>query len=187
MGELIARPVNRRLSELSQVKALYEEAFPPQERVPWRALRMGTLRRGIDFTAYFDGGTFAGLTYTIEAKSTVYLLFLAVNAQVRSRGYGTRIIEAVRAAHPGLSIVLDIEPVEADAPNYEQRVRRLAFYERNGFHQTEWTIHEGPERYRVLFEGEDFDPRELDYASRRLSFGMDTISLTRTIDVAAVE
>lgn len=187
MGELIARPVNRRLPEQALVKALYEEAFPPEERVPWRVLRAGTLRRGIDFTAYFDGGAFVGLAYTIEAKTMVYLLFLAVNGQVRGRGYGTRILRAVRAAHPGMDVVLDIEPVEANAPNYGQRVRRVAFYERNGFHQTGWTLHEGSERYSVLFDGEVFDPKELEFAERRLFFGMGAISLTRTIDVAAVE
>ena len=57
----------------------------------------------------------------------------------------------------GRTVVLEIEPLDDDAPNIEQRRRRLAFYERGGFALTGYRIHEGDQSYSVMVDG-PFEP-----------------------------
>ena len=60
--------------------------------------------------------------------------------------------------------LLEIEPVMREAGNYQQRVRRLAFYERNGFTVTNMMTHEADQTYRVLARGGVVAPQRLEEA-----------------------
>ena len=163
---LIQKAVTPDLAEYAQVVALYEEAFPPEERYPVELLDRSVAWPGIEYTAYFDGDLLCGFTHSAIAGGYLYVIFLAVNAHVRSRGYGTRILAQIRAAHPDCMTVLEIEPLDPAAPNNDQRLRRLAFYERNGFTPAGYVLREEEMDYAVLvappFDGREaqFDPAE---------------------------
>lgn len=51
-----------------------------------------------------------------------------------------------------------------EAGNYQQRVRRLAFYERNGFEVTNMLTHEADQTYRVLARDGIVSPQRLEEA-----------------------
>ena len=176
--DLQSREVTRRLPQYREVIDLYRRAFPPEERLPLWHMRLMALRRDVGFRAWLDDGALVGLTYTVDSPATVWLFYLAVNDSVRSRGYGSRILNGVRRHAAGRTVVLELEPLDAGAPNLEQRRRRLAFYERGGFALTGYRIHEGDQSYSVMADGV-FDPG----AFRRLVFlfglGLRRTSLTR--------
>lgn len=154
-----------------KAKELLREAFPPEELFPFWMLRVTALRRCVDFFAYYDGKEFAGLSYAIEGDECSFVLYLAVNPRVRSRGYGSAILADIASTYPGKPIYLDVEPVEKGAPNYEQRVKRLRFYERNGFARTGYRVKGGEDVYDVLANNADFDPAALTETMSRLTFG----------------
>ncbi|WKR23091.1 GNAT family N-acetyltransferase [Actinomyces israelii] len=176
--DLQSREVTRRLPQYREVIDLYRRAFPPEERLPLWHMRLMALRRDVGFRAWLDDGALVGLTYTVDSPATVWLFYLAVNDSVRSRGYGSRILNGVRRHAAGRTVVLELEPLDDGAPNLEQRRRRLAFYERGGFALTGYRIHEGDQSYSVMADGV-FDPG----AFRRLVFlfglGLRRTSLTR--------
>ncbi len=88
--------------------------------------------------AYFDQEVFVGLTYAICTDNLVYLLFLAVEESKQSQGYGSQILAQVKKEAGVRPCVLTIEPMdEEDASNRTQRLKRLAFYERNGYQAIE--------------------------------------------------
>lgn len=163
--DLQSREVTRRLPQYREVIDLYRRAFPPEERLPLWHMRLMALRRDVGFRAWLDDGALVGLTYTVDSPATVWLFYLAVNDSVRSRGYGSRILNGVRRHAAGRTVVLELEPLDDGAPNLEQRRRRLAFYERGGFALTGYRIHEGDQSYSVMADGA-FDPG----AFRRLVF-----------------
>lgn len=51
----------------------------------------------------------------------------------RGKGYGSRILSLFTASCGEMPIVIDIEAIEANAPNLSEREKRKAFYVRNGF------------------------------------------------------
>ena len=176
--DLQSREVTRRLPQYREVIDLYRRAFPPEERLPLWHMRLMALRRDVGFRAWLDDGALVGLTYTVDSPATVWLFYLAVNDSVRSRGYGSRLLNGVRRHAAGRTVVLELEPLDDGAPNLEQRRRRLAFYERGGFALTGYRIHEGDQSYSVMADGV-FDPGAFRRLVFRFGLGLRRTSLTR--------
>lgn len=134
-----------------KVASLYEAAFPVEERLPLWQLSWNSLKNGQSFLAYFDQEVFIGFTYAICTNNLVYLLFLAVEESKQSQGYGSQILAQVREKAGERPCVLTIEPMdEEDASNRTQRLKRLAFYENNGYQSLNHFYFEGKERYQIL-------------------------------------
>ena len=165
---------------------LYLRAFPEEECLPWVLIHLLSLRRGIDLVAWWDepaGPAHAAspapvaLTWSVRHPGSrlLYLFYLAVDDAARGRGVGTRLLTELERRHPGCTIVLDIEPVIAEADNAEQRRRRLAFYERAGFRDTGYAVLDSMGEYWTLVReapGTVFDPDDFRDALRYLDRGL---------------
>ncbi|QPK81645.1 GNAT family N-acetyltransferase [Schaalia sp. ZJ405] len=148
------RPVRwDRSSQTRQVHALYTKAFPVSEQAPLPLLHVNALRRSCNFFAWCeeeDPTQVRGLSYSFAAPDLVYLGYLAVDEELRGQGFGSQILNAFQRVYPERTQILEIEPVDESSSNYEQRRRRLAFYEKNGFRPTSLMTHEAKESYSVL-------------------------------------
>ncbi len=144
-----------------QVKALYESAFPANERIPIKHLLDDKIKR--EFLAFFnkDNGEnaaapkFCGFSNSITHGSITNIVYFAVVPELRSRGYGSKILQAIREKHPNSRIVVDIEVEEdsKDAEELERRNRRRDFYLRNGFGSSPVDYVWQGEHYRLLTAG----------------------------------
>ena len=94
----------------------------------------------MNFNAWYDNKELCGIIYTIESEKMIFLLYFAVNAQLRSKGYGSRIIEEIKKLAEEREIILNVEKPDEYAENNSQRVQRIAFYERNGFYQSDFDL-----------------------------------------------
>lgn len=52
-------------------------------------------------------------------------MYIVVNDKVQSQGYGTKILKQIMKENKDKEIVLDIEPLDKDASNYEQREKDI--------------------------------------------------------------
>lgn len=132
------------------VKELYLAAFPAEERLNWKWLMTQAAVGSADFMIYYDGEEFIGFTYSLKSDAVYYLLFLAIVEDKRSQGYGSAILAKVARQAGSRTRVLVVEPLDQAASNYGQRLRRLAFYQSNGYHLTPHYYYEGPEAYQVM-------------------------------------
>lgn len=173
MTDLTQIPVPNDGPITDKVLEIYERSFPPEEQVPMSELRRSAERDEVSFLAWIDpslpagedgAGNVVALTFSFVFPDLFYLGFLAVDARTRGAGYGTRILTHVAQRYPGIPQLLEIEPVTREAPNYQQRVRRLAFYERNGFTVTNMLTHEADQTYRVLARQGLVSPERLEEA-----------------------
>ncbi len=172
-----------------QVKALYESAFPANERIPIKHLLDDKIKR--EFWAFFDktdgedtaptkfcedfvgngdneiaavkntateiaaAPRFCGFSNSISHGDITNIVYFAVVPELRSRGYGSKILQAIRRQHPDTRIVVDIEVEEdsKDAEELKRRNRRREFYQRNGFGASPFEYHWQGEHYRLLSAG----------------------------------
>ncbi len=58
---------------------------------------------GMDFLALSGQDEFVGFMVVKTYKNLAYLFFLAIDPSCRSRGYGSRAIETLKAEYPGKS------------------------------------------------------------------------------------
>ena len=161
---LVAVPVRLGNAHYRRMRSLLLRAFPPEERVPASLLALNALRRPVRLLAFYDGDVFAGFLNACFTDRMVYALYLAVNDEVRSRGYGSRILAWLKAEAGARPVALEIEMLDDAAPNAEQRERRLRFYERNGFSDTGYLSIDGKCTYTVLSTipaGEEFPADDL--------------------------
>lgn len=135
--------------------ALYKEAFPVEEQLPWKDLMRLTDEMPLDFTAYYDGETFVGFTIVYPYKDYNWLWYFAVSKEQRDRGYGQKILSHIVAKYGNKKLILDMEtPDQVDAINKEQRLHRLNFYSRNGFHDTHTHRTFDGIEYTIMLRGE---------------------------------
>ena len=172
--------VTKKSPWLPQVKALYESAFPANERIPIKHLLDDKIKR--EFWAFFDdmpcennvgngnneiaavkntateiaaAPRFCGFSNSISHGDITNIVYFAVVPELRSRRYGSKILQVIREKHPDSRIVVDIEVEEdsKDAEELERRNRRRDFYQRNGFDAAPVEYHWQGEHYRLLSAG----------------------------------
>lgn len=128
-------------SQCDAVRALFEEAFPPQEREPFSDLAARDRDGGAATVILADGGQPAALAVTscLTSAGWSYLEYFAVTAGRRGSGVGGELWRAVRRdlaarGQPG-RLVLEVEDPAGAAdgsPERQVRERRIRFYRRQG-------------------------------------------------------
>ncbi len=134
---LTEKNLSRKLSNYKDICHFMKRVFPKEELIPMWIIQLITLKKGYDFKVYYDSDLFVGIIFTIESDETIFVFYIAVNDQIHSKGYGSKLLQVLFNQYPNKPITLFIETMDdKNVSNYEQRVRRLAFYERNGFTHT---------------------------------------------------
>lgn len=116
-----------------EVKRIYFEASPRRERMPFPLMVAMSWLWNTQFLSFAREGRTQGFVYLARGMGMVFVMFLAVDGELRGQGCGSAILAQVRRRNPGRRIVVTIEPCDAGAPDLELRRRRRAFYLRNGF------------------------------------------------------
>ncbi len=133
------------------VDSIYKEAFPPNERVPLeRIIEPKTHLEGNYVYAVYEGNKCVAFYHIYEAEKFYYLDFFAVLADLRSKGYGAKIMKYLLDSFPDKPIMGLAEYPTEGIDNYEQRIRRIEFYERNNMYNLEKTVEVSDEKYYVL-------------------------------------
>ncbi len=114
-----------------KVYHLYQDAFPREEKKPFSMIVSMWKKGKTDVWYCEDDGAFVGLVITINGPDIILLDYLAVVEKRRGRGYGSDILKAMRQIYEGKKLFLEIEIVDEEAENYEERKRRKQFYLRN--------------------------------------------------------
>lgn len=145
---------------LKQVQALYERAFPKDEKAPFEDLLINAFLHRSTFLAFFDQDCFIGLSYIIRQDNLTYLFYLAVEESQRNQGYGGQILEMIQNLYPDDCLFLDIELVDPRASNLLQRKKRKAFYLKHHFISSGYTYHFHHVDYEILTYGQPFEAKK---------------------------
>lgn len=120
--------------EKEKLYALNDEAFPKEERIPSDKMLTLLQELNCDAWAFYDE-VFVGFAILLsdDELQMAYLSYFAIDGAYRSKGYGSMALVKLAEVYGGYQIALDMERMDENADNYNQRLRRLAFYEKNGF------------------------------------------------------
>lgn len=141
--KLTFKQVTPALYEYKKIKQLYLTAFPADERAPFPLLMMKSYRKNADFYGIYIDGLWVGMVYVVSRGDVSYIFYLAIAKEHRGKGFGSTLIKALLRRYEGQRLFLALEQLDESAPNYEERLRRRHFYEKNGLHDLHCHIREG--------------------------------------------
>lgn len=156
------RPLSTGDSNYSKVFDLYEKAFSEVQRVPPSILRYRMRKGKAGFNTIYENDTWIGFIYNIDYKDIVFIQFFAISESCRSCGYGSKVMDSMRNLHAGKRIALNIEELDDKAENHQQRIKRKAFYEKNGFSSSGYIVKEPAERLEMLITGGSISKVEIE-------------------------
>lgn len=118
---------------LDEANLVYEEAFPEGEKRPWREhIAMAINNKSYYLFAAFDGDNLIGILIYWDLQDFIFGDYLAIKPSAREKKYGERIIRTLtnQISKPVI--------VEVERPEDELSTRRIGFYQRLGFHLSDY-------------------------------------------------
>ncbi|GAA6173285.1 GNAT family N-acetyltransferase [Colwellia sp. KU-HH00111] len=156
------RPLNQNEDNFSKVIDLYKNAFTTAKRLPTWFLRFKLRHGKAGFNVLYADDTWIGLIYTTEYNDIVLTHFFAIAEACRSAGYGSNVLDLMKVVYLGKRIVLNIELLDKREKNYQQRLKRKAFYEKNGFNSSGYIVKEPGEKLEMLIFGGSISKNEIE-------------------------
>ncbi len=120
------------LNNALDVKKLYENSFPEEERTDFFKL-FSDLYNGFQMYALYDNKNLIAFIHFNETKNFIHINYFAVNELYQSKGYGSYVLNWFKKEFSPKALVLDVEIPEKNAKNNNDRMRRIAFYKKNNF------------------------------------------------------
>lgn len=143
-----------------EVKNIYTTSFPKEDRMPFGMMLMMSYLWNTEFLSFYDRDTLCGFVYMATIRKLTFVMFFSVAENLRSKGYGSRILDEIQSIHANNKIIVSIEPCNQDADDIEQRLRRKKFYTNNGYEETGYCIKLGGKKQEIIIKNGAFDKRE---------------------------
>lgn len=114
--------------EYIRLFALYQRAFPIEEKKPISMILKMQKRGKTDIWYFEEDGKFLGLAITINGEKNILIDYFAVSEKERGKGYGEIMLKSIISHYSGRGVFLEIEIPYEWAGNYTDRLRRRSFY-----------------------------------------------------------
>ena len=137
--------------DLEKVEHLNKEAFPEEERVSLEEFLSYQDRDDANFFAFYNEEEFA-----ISNQKAFSISFFAIMPHLRSHGYGREILEKLTDFYQR-TMILEVERLDEDCDNLEQRKARMDFYRQNGFKSANAFLEYDGLSFEILYRGDHFD------------------------------
>lgn len=155
--KLLTQIINDKHKDIDLISSLYESAFPDDEKAPFDTLLHREKKDNVEFVGYYDNQDFVGFTYLIHDDNLHYIFYFAILEKYRNLGYGTKILNLLKEQYQDETIFFEIEVLDKNADNYDERKRRKDFYMRNGFKESGYGYYFYVD-YEVMIYGNTIEP-----------------------------
>lgn len=160
LGLVEIRNIVEDSAEYIEAKRLYESSFPENERGVFEKLFVKP--RSSIVLGFYENDMFVGFLVLFVWKDIAHIVYFAIEEKLRDLGYGSKVIKALSEEYGGYRLIADLEKDRDDAPNMMQRKRRLTFYHRNGFHETDIEYEWHGDSYVILINKGEMHEKEFD-------------------------
>jgi len=163
--------VTGRSKEKEKIKEIYTSSFLKEDRIPFWLMLIMAKMKNTEFISFHDKDTLCGFVYMATVQDLTFVMFLAVDENIRSKGYGSGILEKIQSIHPYSKIIISIERCDKDAKDIEQRLRRKKFYVNNGYIETGYLVEISKKKQEILIKNGEFDKNEFSLFFKKYSNG----------------
>ena len=147
-------------NEIKKIKNLYYSAFPKNELINFDIFFSKNDFKGKKIFAFFDQTIFVGFAIIITKLKISNILYLAIESELRGKGYGTQVLKNISNFYQNNRIVVDVEDPDKTEINKEQRLKRIKFYLNAGFKLTNIKYFWENEYYIIMVSNGDITEME---------------------------
>ena len=139
-------PVTPDYPNTERLLDIRDEAFPANERIDSRDVALYREENGYVFLAFEDDSMPVGFALLRDCGDEAYYgIYLAIGKEFRNRHYGSCALKLVIEEYlKGKMLFGCVEALLPEVENYQQRVDRLRFYQRNGMFVLDGVLDAGP-------------------------------------------
>jgi hypothetical protein len=120
-------PVSEPAGLTKEFKAIYEEAFPPDERRDWRHMSDLLNNTSYSLRGIYYQQKLIGLISIWNLQEFRFIEHFAIRDYERGKGFGSKVIQQI-ISESAVPVILEVEE-----PNTEIARKRIDFYERLDF------------------------------------------------------
>lgn len=155
MNNINLRRVKTTENMSPELKYIYLDSFPENERRPWNNIISRVAADDPFFTLYqiLNGNEIIGLITTWNLPGILYIEHFAISENARGMGYGSATLEHIKSIADQRPVVLEVELPDSSIDSN----RRIQFYKKNGFKALE----DFPYFQPAYLPGEDIVPMML--------------------------
>lgn len=153
-NEIFSSKIDKSQKDIKKIKELYKKSFPKIERIPFSFMLLFSKKKEVKFNAYYIENNFCGFCYYIMHKGMIFISYLAVSENMRSKGVGSKILGYIKQEEKK-SIVITLESLDIiDCDNRQEREKRFSFYIKNGYVLQNIKVRERGELMDVMSNGD---------------------------------
>lgn len=164
--------IDNKSKDIKQIKKILQSSFPKEERMPFFMMLLLSKTPHMEFLSFYDHNTLCGFVYLAKDSNITFIIFLAVEETLRSKGYGSTILQEIQQRYPNHKIILYIDRCDIICPDQEKRYQRKQFYLKNGFVETGYLTKSTKEYQEILIKNGSFDQNEFASILKKSSNGM---------------
>ena len=138
-----------------KVNDIYKKSFPKDER--YLSLNNMIRADSTDLYCLIENDNLYGIIYLIGNRTSLFILYLAINSEYQSKGYGSYLLKWCLNKYKDKKIFLNIEELNEEKSDLEIRKKRLEFYLKNGFYLTNIMSKDNKENFHVLSNQKNVD------------------------------
>lgn len=120
-------PVSASLDLGDDLKQIYLDSFPADERREWQEIRQLLTNPSYNIYKINVNNELTGLISIWRWSELIFIEHFALSIPTRGMGLGTQVLKQIISENPPMIIV------EVELPDTGPAIRRIAFYERLGF------------------------------------------------------
>lgn len=169
--DLRVESVTRKSKEKQKIKEIYTSSFLKEDRMPFGLMLIMAKMKNTEFLSFHDKYTLCGFVYMATIENLTFVMFLAVDENIRSKGYGSRILDKIQSIHTDSKIIISIERCVEEAKDIEQRLKRKKFYANNGYKETGYLVELANKKQEILIKNGEFDEDEFSFFLKKYSNG----------------
>jgi hypothetical protein len=158
--KLRVETVTRKNKDFKRVKELLITSFPKEQLLPLWLLLLSAKAKETDFLSFYDEEVLCGFAYVTTIGDISFVVYLAILPSMRSKGYGSAILNKIQSMHKAHKMLLYIDRCDEKALDYEKCLKRKQFYIKNGYMETGYLVETRKVIQEILIKNGVFDKEE---------------------------
>ncbi|CAI2594276.1 hypothetical protein AKUH4B402J_06680 [Apilactobacillus kunkeei] len=129
---------------------LYSNSFPTNQRMNFKDLtNIDNSNDSVQMLLIQLDAQNVGIIYLVDFDDQAFILYLAIDANMRGNGLGKLTIKALKSRFKD-GFILESESILVDSANHKQRNARYRFYTNNGMIDTDLATKDSDDEFHLL-------------------------------------